>query len=660
MRSSQLVGSALALASTVLAQEDPVDSKLVCDASNFCFSTYTDAGSGLSFGIALPSKVQDPYDAVISITSPVKHYWTGFAWGGNMVWNPLTLAWANGKTTTVSSRFAFGISLPQAYDQAEYTYLKGTVTNSTHYTMVARCRGCTGWQNNEDVRYALNGTGTTQFAWAYGAGAVENPASNMSAFNVHEEYSKWIHDLGAARNTNFDAWVASNLLAPAATSTPVVSSTKTTAPTTVVTSVKPSTTPVVKGTIPATCAGAGSAAFQSVLASGWKATKVLGGLTNPRSIQFDTLGNMLVVQSGKGISYHVMDANGCVTSTKQLIALNSLNHGIALSVDGKTLYASSMTQVYSWPYDAAAGTLGTRSTIITGMYNGGSHLTRTLLLGAANPNLLVVSHGSNANLDMASSTAKTGRAIIKVFDVTKIPSGGYNYVSGGYNAGFGQRNDVGITFDNNNHLWGVENSADEFKRTINGQAKDIHNNNPSEKIHYMGPITTPNEKWYGYPTCFTVWQPSDFTDKTFKVGDWFVLTPNTTFNDASCNSQAVAPALTLFPHSAPIDLKFDADNSNLYITYHGSWNRSPTTGFKLVAVAMTKGADGNYKPVEPITSTTAAKDIFWNPDVTKCAGNGPSFSSGCFRPAGLGWDKAQRLYMTSDTSAGEVWVLGKS
>jgi glucose/arabinose dehydrogenase len=114
------------------------------------------------------------------------------------------------------------------------------------------------------------------------------------------------------------------------------------------------------------------------------------------------------------------------------------------------LYASSMTQAYSWPYDTAAGTVGTRTTIVTGMYNGGSHLTRTLAIAPHAPNLLVVSHGSNANIDAATGDAKTGRAIIKVFDLSKIPSGGYNYVSGGYNAGYGQRNEVGMCFDKNN------------------------------------------------------------------------------------------------------------------------------------------------------------------------------------------------------------------
>jgi glucose/arabinose dehydrogenase len=202
----------------------------------------------------------------------------------------------------------------------------------------------------------------------------------------------------------------------------------------------------------------------------------------------------------------------------------------------------------------------------------------------------------------------------------------------------------------------VENSGDNFARS----GKDIHQNNPAEKLNYLGDVTKPASTWFGYPTCFAVWQPSDFTDQKFQVGDQFVIAPNSTFKDASCNGMATPPALTFQAHSAPIDSKFDATFSNLYVTFHGSWNRAPTTGFKLVVVPFTKGSDGAYKPVAPATSNSGYTDVMWNPDVTKCTGDGPSLSSGCFRPAGILFDDSGRLYMTSDvTSNAELWVLGK-
>jgi hypothetical protein len=79
-----------------------------------------------------------------------------------------------------------------------------------------------------------------------------------------------------------------------------------------------------------------------------------------------------------------------------------------------------------------------------------------------------------------------------------------------------------------------------------------------------------------------------------------------------------------------------------------------------VVIPFTKGSDGSYRPVADPSSNTGYQDIFYNANVANCVGNGPSISSGCARPCGLSWDKAGRLYMTSDlTSTGEIWVLGK-
>lgn len=53
-----------------------------------------------------------------------------------------------------------------------------------------------------------------------------------------------------------------------------------------------------------------------VVASGWQAQLVAGGLTKPRSIAFDSTGALLVVESGKGISRHRFTDNGgtCLAS----------------------------------------------------------------------------------------------------------------------------------------------------------------------------------------------------------------------------------------------------------------------------------------------------------------------------------------------------------
>jgi hypothetical protein len=93
--------------SVAVAQEGEVQSKVVCDTeTKICYSSYSDTESGMTFGVALPKNVTDPYDVILKITAPVANRWAGFSWGGNMVWNPLSVAWPNGKSGTISARFA--------------------------------------------------------------------------------------------------------------------------------------------------------------------------------------------------------------------------------------------------------------------------------------------------------------------------------------------------------------------------------------------------------------------------------------------------------------------------------------------------------------------------------------------------------------------------
>lgn len=198
------------------------------------------------------------------------------------------------------------------------------------------------------------------------------------------------------------------------------------------------------------CAGVPAALYPYRLATGWTATKVAGGLTRPRDLVIDAKGRILLIQSGKGLTQHDVDTNGCITASRTLVGSTSLNHGIYLSPDGLTLYASSSTTVYSWVYQPTTGSISASPKVVVSGMNTAGHVTRTLIIPANRPNLLVVSHGSNGNLDTQSFSPAVGRAVVKVFDLSKLPTGGYNFVSGGYLAGFGLRNEVALAFDGNN------------------------------------------------------------------------------------------------------------------------------------------------------------------------------------------------------------------
>ncbi len=176
----------------------------------------------------------------------------------------------------------------------------------------------------------------------------------------------------------------------------------------------------------------------------------------------------------------------------------------------------------------------------------------------------------------------------------------------------------------------------------------------------VGDPVKPAGTWFGYPTCFAVWEPSLIKDRQFKTGEQFVVTPNTSFADSNCVGKATPPRLSFQAHSAPIAAAFDSDAKNLYVSFHGSWNRQPATGFKLVEVPFKKGNGGLYEPVAPPDSMKGYNDILWANDAGSCTTQSLQTSS-CWRMAAVAWDPAgTRLFVSSDNNAeGEIFVMAR-
>jgi ABC-type molybdate transport system substrate-binding protein len=78
--------------------------------TGFIFSEFKAAytlTSNIVYRIAVPTNAgSSAYDIVIQVVTPNQVGWNGLAWGGNMVKNPLTVAYPNGNKATVSSRWA--------------------------------------------------------------------------------------------------------------------------------------------------------------------------------------------------------------------------------------------------------------------------------------------------------------------------------------------------------------------------------------------------------------------------------------------------------------------------------------------------------------------------------------------------------------------------
>ncbi len=189
---------------------------------------------------------------------------------------------------------------------------------------------------------------------------------------------------------------------------------------------------------------------------------------------------------------------------------------------------------------------------------GGGHWTRTAALGP--DGALYVSAGSSCNVCVEKDER---RATVLRFAGPKAEV----YARG-------LRNSVGIAFDpDTGELWGVDNGRDWLGDDL-----------PPDELNR---IVKGGD--YGWPYCYGARVPDpEFGDKKRCAG----TTP---------------PEVSIQAHSAPLGIAFGktlefppAYRNALFVAYHGSWNRSVPTGYKLVMIPFEDGRPAG-PPVDFIT-----------------------------------------------------------
>jgi glucose/arabinose dehydrogenase len=194
-------------------------------------------------------------------------------------------------------------------------------------------------------------------------------------------------------------------------------------------------------------------------------------------------------------------------------------------------------------------------------------------MSSKEPGTLLVSRGSDSNIDNAAEDITTGHSQIKAFNVGNITSTSqpYDFQTSGRLLGWGLRNSVGVAEEPlTGGIYSVENSADDIDR----DGVNIHENNPGEEMNYHGFLNSSTENQggnYGYPYCFALWNTSIPDLATMTIGSQFALTPNSTINDTFCADERVPPRLTFQAHMAPLDIKFLPNGTEAFVTFHGSW-----------------------------------------------------------------------------------------
>ncbi|KAK0719236.1 hypothetical protein B0H67DRAFT_642606 [Lasiosphaeris hirsuta] len=184
-----------ASASPAALDKRQTTSRYCSSTTSLCYLQITPRAASIpTFRIAVPDGASVPFDTVLEIIAPVAVNWAGFAWGGSMSLNPLTVAWPNGNKATVSSRWSTARTMPGTYSSATYKTLS-TSRNATHWSVEVACTGCSKWSGGQLSTSSIN-----TFAWALSRTAVQQPSSASSSFSIHNNVGMFSSELKDAKN----------------------------------------------------------------------------------------------------------------------------------------------------------------------------------------------------------------------------------------------------------------------------------------------------------------------------------------------------------------------------------------------------------------------------------------------------------------------------
>jgi glucose/arabinose dehydrogenase len=293
--------------------------------------------------------------------------------------------------------------------------------------------------------------------------------------------------------------------------------------------------------------GLGAEGSTLLAPEGYTVSVVGANLGEPRFMDFDNAGNLLVGAAGEGIVYRYPYADGLLGEPEALITgLNSPASVALFAGDaGEYLYVGEPQQVSRFAYDAA-GPVGEHEIIIADLPTGG-HSTRTVAFGP--DNMLYLAVGSSCNICIEESPL---RATVS----RGSPDGGELSV-----IATGLRNPVGLAFQpETGLLWATVNERDQ-------QGNEI----PPDLVTIVQ-----DDANYGWPGCM----PPEGSPQV-EGEDCTNITP---------------PTIGIQAHSAPLGLAFlegdgvPADmQGDLVVAQHGSWNRQPPAAPKLLLIDFENG-----------------------------------------------------------------------
>ncbi len=334
----------------------------------------------------------------------------------------------------------------------------------------------------------------------------------------------------------------------------------------------------VTSTLPV--AGKNTTGLPLTLPAGFSINVFAKDLGAPRDLVAMYQGLLASIPS-KGTVVLLEDKNhdGVAETIKTLISGLNQPHGMAVTdvnpEDGTAyLYVAEASQLDRYTYDTIKQNVSD-NVVLTKLPTGGRHTTRSVVLDPNGEGILV-SIGSSCDVCHEQDSR---RAAIYRYDFANKTF--ESYATGLRNSVFMARK------DDTSEIWATEMGRDYLGDDI-----------PPDEINIIK-----QGKNYGWPNCYG----HNIHDTQFDKNT-YIRNP--------CMEPVGPPShIDLQAHSAPLGLAFVPTNpdwwpasyrGNLFVAYHGSWNRSVPTGYKIHRFEL--DSDGNVlKDEDFLTGFITAK-----------------------------------------------------